>query len=113
MNVTPFTPVKLPGIGVEPYIYWKQWFTLTTGGYIQAALDSFLSNQTNHLFVLNSPTDLQVSPSEYLPLHAMVRENPNAQIHLINELTHVLTAASLETGRVQPSVLSAIADFFR
>jgi len=107
----PYTPVLVPGVAKAPLGFWYQIYNATEYSSFQYYLGDFLKTSTNLLMAVNSPTDLQVAPLDYLPLHTILAKYSNAQINLIDGITHLLCETSFINPRVTQAVQTALVQF--
>lgn len=115
MNVGPYTPITIPGLGGGAYIYWRQWMNLTTSESVEWALSNFLttfnSKGDRALLAINSWTDFNVSPFEFLPLKVIIDKFSNANMHIIPYLTHFMNDAQFRIAHVNHEVLQTLKTF--
>jgi len=97
-----------------------QWLGLISAGYVRslnemgqfmnifAQMNQFTSNGGSVLSI-NSPTDSQIYPKIYEPLHAVLLGLPFPQtVAIVDSLTHVLTPSNLSSGLVSTTLLQTI-----
>lgn len=60
---------------------------------------------------INSPSDQQVWPQFYQPLHAFTQVIPNSQVQIIPGLTHGLTPANFQSNRIDQRVVDHVLGF--
>jgi len=118
-GVNPFPPhvnVNCGPFGSGPSQFWFEEFQYTNPSKYSAELAKFFDLSTdrggNRLLAINSPTDLNVAPADYLPLQAMLAKYAAATHKTLPDLTHLLSPADLSSANVSSSVLALLGEFF-
>jgi len=115
-GVNPFPPhinVNCGPFGDGPSQWWFESFQYSNPTKYSAELSKFFGREGTRLLAINSPTDLNVAPADYLPLQAMLAKHSAATHKTLPDLTHLLSPADLTSANVSSSVLSLLGDFMK
>jgi pimeloyl-ACP methyl ester carboxylesterase len=99
--------------GAGPCQFFFQWVQKTMPSQFNLTLDSILGRGVGHVLAVNSPTDLNVAPADYLPLEAMLGGYPAAKHMIVPDITHLLSPADLSSSRVTLAVLEPLLAFLQ
>lgn len=104
---TPYQNVCFSGY-CSPAGFWKRWFDLTTPSATMKAIKEF----NGPVASINSPTDWNVAPEDYLPLIRILKELGH-QSEVIENLTHFMATSSFLSTKTEKVVLKSIFDFLQ
>jgi dienelactone hydrolase len=92
-----------------PVGYVQSLYAMGQWTEIYTVINRFVSNGGN-VMAINSPTDYQVYPKVYNPLHAALQSITNnpQNVFILNDLTHCLTPSDFSSGSVSQSVFETI-----
>jgi len=89
--------------------YWRT--TIKWGNFNELYQTMLKVSATTPFLTINSPTDNQVWPEFYRPLHSVVLDFPNSQIKIVQNLCHFLIDNSLTSNQISTEVIQAITNF--
>eukprot|EP01126_Amoeba_proteus_P008900 TRINITY_DN1337_c0_g1_i3.p1 TRINITY_DN1337_c0_g1~~TRINITY_DN1337_c0_g1_i3.p1 ORF type:complete len:303 (+),score=48.81 TRINITY_DN1337_c0_g1_i3:347-1255(+) len=95
-----------------PVGFWEDWLHWAEFDELYRTMSALATTGVKVLSV-NSPSDLQVWPQFYQPLHAFVLPLPDSKIEIIPGLTHILTPSSFTTNQIDERVWTAILSFMQ
>lgn len=92
------------GVGA---VFWVDWIRITGAKEVGRELGRLEAR----VLAINSPTDWNVTPDDYGPLHTVVKGLTGGRAVVLSGLTHMMTPINLSSGRVTKAVLDEIGRF--
>lgn len=112
-GMMPHDNCRLGLFGQGPCQFFFQWVQKTTPSRFNLTLDSILGKGLGNLLAINSPTDQNVAPADFLPLRAMLGRYPTAKHLTVPDITHLLSPADLSSSNVTAAVLQPLLAFLQ